>query len=259
MVYDGGPIVSNATIDSLEKNNNSEAPGHDSTDKNRNPVWPPAQTLPEQGAVVISALMEQAERFDSTSAHLANSPHLARAQANGVAEWGSKLIDAVNKVQREAHAAAIACDERLPSNVQRHGGRANSSKRKLVDINDLDSLRAIKASLSLIFELEPATAHRTRNQQDVNISAERIADIRRLCERNPDSMLTLLTEYPKKVWSETSRWVFRGIIELVEQELEQDWPDEIIDIMDELEDERLMSADFKNLRGMHHECFWYSR
>lgn len=259
MVYDGEPIASNTTIDSSEKDDNSETSGHCPTDKSQNPFRSRAQEFPGEGAGrVISALVEQAERFDSMSVHLASSSHLARPQADMIIEWGSKLVNAINKVQREAHTAATARDERLPNSIQRHGVRANSSKRKLVGVNNLDSLRSLKTSLSLIFGLKTATAHWSRNpQKDINISAERIADIRQLCERNPDSVLTLLTEYPIKVWSQTSRGVFQGIIELVEQELEQDWPDEITDIMDELEAEKPMSAEFKYLYGMHHECFWY--
>ena len=36
------------------------------------------------------------------SVHLAKSPHLANIQADGITEWGTKLIDAVSKIQREA-------------------------------------------------------------------------------------------------------------------------------------------------------------
>jgi hypothetical protein len=78
----------------------------------------------------------------------------------------------------------------------------------------------------------------------------RINTIRGLCESNPHGVITLSTTYPTKVWTESSPGVFDGIIKQVKEEKGQDWPEEIVDIMDELEMERPMSVEFRNLRGM---------
>jgi hypothetical protein len=78
----------------------------------------------------------------------------------------------------------------------------------------------------------------------------RINTIRSLCESNPHSVITLASAYPTKTWTESSPEVFDGIIKLVKDEVEQDWPEEIVDIMEELETERPMSIEFSNLRGM---------
>jgi hypothetical protein len=78
----------------------------------------------------------------------------------------------------------------------------------------------------------------------------RINTIRGLCESNPHGVITLSTTYPTKVWTESSPGIFDGIIKQVKEEKGQDWPEEIVDIMDELEMERPMSVEFRNLRGM---------
>jgi hypothetical protein len=84
----------------------------------------------------------------------------------------------------------------------------------------------------------------------------RINTIRGLCESNPHSVIALSTAYPTKTWTESSPEVFNGIIKLVKDETEQDWPEEIVDIIDELETERPMSIEFRNLRSIiNFTCF----
>ena len=84
----------------------------------------------------------------------------------------------------------------------------------------------------------------------------RINAIRGLCESHPYGVIALSATYPTKVWTESSPEVFDGLIKLVKDEKEQDWPEEIADIMDELGMERPMSVEFRNLRGMiNFTCF----
>jgi 1,2-phenylacetyl-CoA epoxidase PaaB subunit len=65
------------------------------------------------GAHAAKALMEQAKRFDAMSVHLAKSADLATSQADEIAKWTSKLIDAVTKIRRETQDEAAACRERV--------------------------------------------------------------------------------------------------------------------------------------------------
>ncbi|QVM12417.1 hypothetical protein D8B26_007046 [Coccidioides posadasii str. Silveira] len=50
------------------------------------------------GAYVIKVLMEQASRFDAMSVYLGKLADLATSQAEEIAKWTSKLIDAVTKI-----------------------------------------------------------------------------------------------------------------------------------------------------------------
>ena len=207
----------------------------------------------------ISQLKEQAERFDAMSLLFAKSPHLARHQADEIADWSFKLIDAVNKIRNDAQAAATAWHERLQNQIQDLEGQANSTKRKILDTNQLDSSRTLRANFRLIFGPAKSTENRAATTRHlINASAERITTIRALCESNPDSVITLSTSYPTKTWTASSLGVFEGIIGIVKRETQLDWPDEIIDIMDELEAERPMSVEFRNLRGMYHANFRHS-
>lgn len=79
------------------------------------------------------------------------------------------------------------------------------------------------------------------------INLIRINTIRGLYKSSPYGVITLLTIYSTKVQTKSSPKVFNGIIKQVKEEKEQDWPEEIVDIMDELEIERLMSVEFRNL------------
>lgn len=203
----------------------------------------------------VSVLMEQAERFDAMSVGFSKWPSLTKTQADGISKWGSKLIDAVNKIKRDAHAAAAACHEQSDHRVQELGDQAKSTKRKLLEANKLESSRTLKANFRLIFGPARATEDRPRStRQLINTSAQRITTIRALCERNPDSVIALSTGYPTRTWLESNSAVFEGIIKLVEQETEQDWPDQIVNVMDDLEAERPMGVEFKNLRGRYHEA-----
>lgn len=65
------------------------------------------------GAHAVSALMEQATRFDAMSVHFVKSADLAMSEANEIAIWTSKLINAVTRIRQEAQEAATARGERV--------------------------------------------------------------------------------------------------------------------------------------------------
>jgi hypothetical protein len=200
--------------------------------------------------------MEQAKRFDAMSLHQAKSLDLAASQATEIAQWSSKLVDAVNKVLREAEAAATACHENLQNRIRELKTQADSTKRKMLETKELESSRTIRANFRLIFGPARRTEYRSKSSRDaMSTNLERITTIRELCESYPDGVIALSTSYPTKVWTESRPEVFDGILKLVKQEPAQDWPDEIVDIMNEIELERPMSAEFRNLRGMLHGLF----
>jgi hypothetical protein len=204
-----------------------------------------------QGAHAISALMTQAERFDAMSVHLAKSADLATSQANEIVLWTSKLIEAVTKIQRETQSAAAECRERVQDEIRTLKAQADSTKRKILDTTELDSSRTVKANFRLIFGPPRETEYKSRSTKSaMATNLIRISTIRGLCESHPHGVIALSTTCPTKVWTETRVEVFDGLIELVKEEKEQDWPEDIVDIMDELEKERPMCDEFRNLRGM---------
>ena len=209
------------------------------------------------GASAISALMGQAKRFDETSVLHAKSQHLAMSQAYEIAKWGSKLIDAVNRIGREAQTAAVECQERLQNKIHELKVQADSKKRKILDSNELDSSRSLRANFRLIFGPSRVIEYRSKSTQAAMITtAKRIKAIRGLCENYPDSVITLSMGYSTKTWTESSPDVFEGIINQVKKETKQDWPDEIVGVMNELEAEMPMSAEFIILRSrIHCICF----
>ncbi|KAL5312937.1 hypothetical protein ACEPPN_019363 [Leptodophora sp. 'Broadleaf-Isolate-01'] len=201
-------------------------------------------------AHAVKALIEQAKRFDAMSVYLAKSADLATSQADEIAEWTSKLIDAVTKIRRETQDEAAACRERVQDKICTLKAQADSTKRKILDTTELDSSRTIKANFRLIFGPPRDAEYKSRATKAVTATnIIRINTIRGLCESNPHGVITLSTSYPTKVWTESSPEVFDGIIKQVKDETEQDWPEEIVDIMDELETERPMSVEFRNLRA----------
>ncbi|KAF2817573.1 uncharacterized protein BDZ99DRAFT_565297 [Mytilinidion resinicola] len=203
-----------------------------------------------QGAHAISTLMEQTKRFDAMSVYLSKSADLATSQANEIATWVSKLIDAVTKIQRETQSAAAACRERVQVEIHTLKTQADSTKRKILDTTELDSSRTVKANFRLIFGPPREAEYKSRSTKSVMATnLLRIGTIRGLCESHPHGVIALSTSYPTKVWTESSLEVFDGLIKLVKEEEEQDWPEDIVDIMDELEMERPMCDEFRNLRA----------
>jgi hypothetical protein len=203
------------------------------------------------GSHAVKALMVQANRFDAMLVQLSKSMHLATNEANEITKWTSKLIDAVTKIERTAQCSAVASRKHVQDKILRLKTQADSTKRKILDTSDFISSRTIKANFRLIF----GPPRETENKSDSTKSAMatnliRINTIRGLCESNPHSVIALSITYPTKTWTESSPEVFNGIITLVKDEKGQDWPDEIVDIMDELEMERRMSVEFRNLRGI---------
>ena len=204
----------------------------------------------------VNALMEQAQRFDTMSVCLAKSANLATSQADEIAQWTSRLIEAVTRIRQESQDEAASCRARLQVRMGRLKAQADLSKRKILDTSNLESSQTIKANLRLIFgpaKEKIGKSKSTKAKMVTNLI--RINTIRSLCESKPHSVIALLTTYPTKTWTESSPDVFHGIIKLVENETEQDWPEEIIDCMDALEMNMPMSAEFRQLRGMVNSDF----
>jgi len=205
----------------------------------------------------ISALTVQAKKFGAMSVHFAKSADLATSQANEIAVWTSKLIEAVTRIRQDAEDAAAASQEHVQDKVCTLKTQADSAKRKILDTSDLDSPRTIKANFRLIFGPPRETEHKSISAKAVMATnLIRVSTIRGLCESNPDAVIALSTTYPTKVWTESNTDVFDGLIKLLKEEKEQDWPEEIVDIMDELETERPMSVEFGNLRGIANCTFF---
>lgn len=203
------------------------------------------------GTHVISALQVQVKKFGAMSMHLPKSVDLATSQANEIAIWTSKLIDAVTKIRQEAQDAAASSQDHVQDKIRSLKTHADSAKRKILDTSDLDSSRTIKANFRLIFGPPRETEYKSNSTKAViATNIIRANTIRGLCESYPDGVIALSTTYPTKTWTESSTDVFDGLIKLLKEEKEQHWPEEIVDIMDELETERPMSIEFRTLRGM---------
>jgi hypothetical protein len=201
-------------------------------------------------AHAISSLQEQFTRFNAMSVLLAKSADLATNQSNEIAEWTSKLINAVTKVRDHTQREAAACQERLKNKICELTTQANSRKRKALDSSDLE-VRTLKANFRLIFGPAKVKQYPSKNAKYVEATnLRRINDIRGLSGSHPHGVVALSVAYPSKVWTESSSEVFDSIIKSIKDEAEQTWPDEIVDIMGELEKERPMVVEFSNLRGM---------
>lgn len=164
---------------------------------------------------------------------------------------GFKLVEAVTKIQHETQRAAETQRNHVESKVSILKVQADSTKRKILETAELDSSRTIKSNFRMIFGPPREMEYKSRSTKSMMATnVVRIDIIRRLCESNPHGVIALSTTLPTKVWTEASWEVFDGLIKLLRDETEQDWPEEIIDIMTELEAERPMSAEFRNLRGI---------
>ncbi|KAG9245611.1 hypothetical protein BJ878DRAFT_418813, partial [Calycina marina] len=121
---------------------------------------------------------------------------------------------------------------------------------KILDASDLDSSRTIRANLRLKFGPARETEYKSNSTKAViATNIIRASTIRGLCQSHPYGVIALSTTYPTKTWTESSTDVFDGLIKLLKEEKEQYWPEEIVDIMDELERERPMSIEFRILRA----------
>ena len=109
----------------------------------------------------ISALTVQAKKFGAMSVHFAKSADLATSQANEIAVWTSKLIEAVTRIRQDAEDAAAASQEHVQDKVCTLKTQADSAKRKILDTSDLDSPRTIKANFRLIFGPPRETEHKS--------------------------------------------------------------------------------------------------
>lgn len=195
--------------------------------------------------------MKQVKRFDAMSVHLAKSTSFATNEANEIAEWTSKLIDAVTRIWQEIKDEVAACRTRLQDKIHSLKTHANETKRKILESDELDSSRIIKTNFRLIFESSRATKYKSKiTKAAMTTNLVRISVIRSLCESNSNSVIVLSMFYLFKVWAKESSDVFNDIIELVKKKTEQKWSARIVDIMNELKSEKSMSEEFKNLRDM---------
>jgi hypothetical protein len=182
---------------------------------------------------------------------LAKSADLATSQADKIANWTSKLIDAVTRIRQEAQYTAAASRKHIQDKIRILKTQADSTKRKILDTSDLDLLQTIKANFRLIFGLPRKTEYKSYSTKSVMATnLIRINTICSLYKSNLYSIIALATAYLTKTWTESSPEVFDGIIKLVKDKTEQDWPDEIVDIIGKLETERPISIEFSNLRGI---------
>lgn len=186
-------------------------------------------------AHAIKALEEQAKRFDIMSVRLPPSVKLATSHATEIATWASKLISLIRQIENEVTTSQ--------DNLQQRRRELKSSADLLKRKKNKRHISRVKASFRLTFGPIDSDGKERRLRM-------KIKTIRGLCETNPHGVITLLTAYPVKVWSECSLDTFHGIIQQVKSEGEQDWPDELFKILEELETEGQMSEEFKRLQSM---------
>ncbi|KAG9230404.1 hypothetical protein BJ875DRAFT_488007 [Amylocarpus encephaloides] len=186
-------------------------------------------------AHAILALIEQTRKFNAMTVHLAKSADLAMNQAAEIAKWTSTLI---------------TCRERVRGKIRSLETQADSTKRKILDTAELGTSRTAKTNFRLIFGPPRKTEYLSKSTQYVKaIKLNRINTIRGLSESHPHGVIAFSITYPTKVWTESRLEVFDGLAKSIKDEKEQDWPEEIVDIMNELEAERPMSIEFRNLRA----------
>ncbi|KAF2452269.1 hypothetical protein BDY21DRAFT_175914 [Lineolata rhizophorae] len=213
------------------------------------------------GVNAISALKEQVRRFESMSVCVASRPDLAMSQAEDIAELTAKLIDVLTKIQRDTQCDTAASRELVRAKIRRLRAQAESRKRKVLDKDALGSWRTITANFRLIFgppreaeQVSRSTRHaRATNLQRVNV-------IRGLCYHHPHGVIAFSLAHPSKDWVESSREIFNGLVSGIKHETKQAWPEDIVDLMDKLEREMQMSAEFRLLRAAvledKHQCRW---
>jgi hypothetical protein len=160
------------------------------------------------------------------------------------------LIGAINKIQNDAHLAAAESRKHLQNKLGNLKAQADTKKRKIMETDQLNSTRSLRANFRLIFGPAKVTEYRSRaTQANMVTISKRISTIREMCESRPDSVISLATSYPTKTWTESRPEVFEGIINTVKDETEQDWPEDIVDVMNDLQAHMPMCAEFETLRG----------
>lgn len=206
----------------------------------------------------ISAMAEQAERFAAMSVTFAKAPELAESQAETISRLTQKLISAITKIQDDAQTAANVLQERLRATIRELSTQGNTTTRKILENNSLDTLRTINANFRLAFGPLKKSEYCSRAKKyAMESNSMRIKTVRGLCENEPDAALTLLTSYPTKVWTESSTEVFKGLIKMLKDETKVgiNWPPQILHTMDKLEEERPMCEEFKILRSRIYPLF----
>lgn len=157
----------------------------------------------------------------------------------------------MTKIQQDTQSGAAACRKRVQDDIRKLNTKANSAKRNILEITRLESLQTIKANFRLIFGPLQETEYLSKSAKYTKVTnLDRINTIRSLSKSHPHSMVALSLTHPTKVWTESSTDVFDSLIKSIKDKTEQDWPDEIVDVMNELEKERLISVEFGNLRSM---------
>ncbi|QSS65812.1 hypothetical protein I7I51_06662 [Histoplasma capsulatum] len=196
------------------------------------------------------------------SVTFAKAPDLAKTQAEQITQWTQKLIDAVTKIRQDAQAAANVCQERLQVTIRELSTRGNATKKKILENNNLDTSRTVKANFRLVFGPPKHSEYCSKTTKyAMESNAVRIKTVRGLCESYPDAVITLSTSYPTKVWTESSAELFDGLIKVLKKDAEKEvgvnWPSEILDIMDALAEERPMCDEFKTVET-DGKCVGYS-
>ncbi|MCJ1337731.1 hypothetical protein MMC09_003014 [Bachmanniomyces sp. S44760] len=211
------------------------------------------------GPHLASALMEQFARFDGMPVHLAKSADLAMKQANEILTWSSNLVVALDQLNRNTEKAAMASQLRVEERVHELETQASITHRKILETNDLGPSRTLKANFRLIFGPPRESRYKSNSTKSVATSNnERIDVIRDLCENYAHGVIALSTAYPTKAWTQASQEVFNGIVQMMKDMQEQNWPVDIVNIIDELEAERPMSIKIRFLRGIIDvSCFFF--
>ncbi|KMP10229.1 hypothetical protein CIRG_09910 [Coccidioides immitis RMSCC 2394] len=158
----------------------------------------------------------QADRFDVMCVTFANASDLAKSQAEQITQLAQKLIDAVTKIRQDAQTAANACQEHLQVTIRELSTQGNATKKKILQDNELDTSRTLKANFMLVFGPPKHSENYSRT-----------------------------TKYSKKSNAVRIQTMLKKD---AEKESGVNWPCEILDIMDTLDKERPMCREFKILR-----------
>lgn len=185
------------------------------------------------------------------SVDLSKSIDYATAQANEIVEWSSKLIIAVTKIRENTQSNISKYQQNVQTKIDALKEQADQKKRRILENAELESSRTIRANFRLIFGPPRAQHYPVKRQRyAMETNRERINVIRGLSQSHPHGVLAFSIAHPTKVWTESSSDVFEGLVNWLMVEEEWTWPEEITDIMDELEGERPMCAEFSSLRGV---------
>jgi hypothetical protein len=161
------------------------------------------------------------------------------------------LINIITKIQQDTQQDAAVCRERVQGKIRSLETQADSSKQKILETAELGLSRTIKTNFRLIFGPPRKTEYPSKTTQYIMATKlNRINTICGLSKSYPHGVIVFLITYTTKVWTESSLEVFDGLTKSIKDKKGQDWPGEIVDIINKLEAERPMSIEFRNLCGI---------